>query len=498
MIPEEDEERTKTEYDSSKKFFPRERVGLINNKTSLNSLKQSESELKVISEEQNFNIFENTYKKKRDVLSPNDKKVIPIRTLSPTIINTNLNITNNISKNNNFNLIESKTLLAEESTSESYSPSIFSKHNRVKNLKQPVREKSTESVSTTNTCDSAKSRKFSSQYTSILNSNGASTQTNSSSNNYIPFSNLNNFSQNSLGNHLNFPKTSEPKSTVNAETKNIFDFSKLNVINSKPGSGGKSVTKTTYNFPNTLEIDAFSPKSGNKIDGVEESRKSPLTSVRIRKDSKTPIETERRSQSNRARNQSGNFTAETARTKPYTPPDILPKLPAIQTSRRKVNSTTSTKENFDIKNIIDAADGYKEDPVIKKKLDDIMQNIVDIRNVLNQKTKTRLKIASAPTNLEDTDVNSILNGRSQVNSAKLPENMKLRGTFAKVASANSNTRRIMNPSGLQSKPSSDSKIIFNQGPTAASILPSKTKESKDKLPVKLMINNTNTRGLGKK
>ncbi len=497
MIPEEDEERTKTEYGSSKKFFPKDRLCLISNRVSLNSLKQSEKELKVICEEQNLNILENPFKKNRDVISPNEKKIIPIRTLSPSIINKNSSLLNNTSKNNYSNLVESKTLLAEESTNESYSPSVFSKYNTVKNLKQPNREKNTESISTSNTHDSAKSRKICSQfqfYTSAIINNEVSSQTNinSSSNHKSPvtFSDVNNFPENSKrnGNQINFPKSSESMSTLNAQTKNIFDFSKLNVLNSKPGSGATTnITKTTYNFPNTLDIEAFSPKSVNKIDGLEERRKSPLTSIRLRKDSKTPIQTERRSQSNMARNKSDNFTAETARSKPYTPPEISNKLPAVQTSRRKVNSTISTKENFDIKNIIDAADGYKEDPVIKKKLDDIMQNIVDIRNVLNQKTKTRLKIASAPTNLEDPDVSSILNARYQVNSAKLSENLKLRGNFAKVASANSNTRRIVNSNGLQTKPNSDIKINFNIA-----------KESKDKLPVKLMINNTNTRGFSKK
>lgn len=87
--------------------------------------------------------------------------------------------------------------------------------------------------------------------------------------------------------------------------------------------------------------------------------------------------------------------------KPDTPPSLVSnKLPAITTSRRKTNF------NYDISNIFQAANNYKEDPLIKMKLDDIMQNIADIKSVLNQKTKARIKVSSAPSNVEDRLINT--------------------------------------------------------------------------------------------
>jgi len=53
-------------------------------------------------------------------------------------------------------------------------------------------------------------------------------------------------------------------------------------------------------------------------------------------------------------------------------------------------------KTFDIENIIDEADKFKNDPIIKKKLDDMMINILDIKNAINNKTIEREKVASAP------------------------------------------------------------------------------------------------------
>jgi hypothetical protein len=67
-------------------------------------------------------------------------------------------------------------------------------------------------------------------------------------------------------------------------------------------------------------------------------------------------------------------------------------LPVIHTNR-----TPSVKINSEIENIFDLAHHYfNEDPEVKLKIDNLMQNIVDIKNVLNQKTKSRGKLSSAP------------------------------------------------------------------------------------------------------
>jgi hypothetical protein len=504
MIPEEDEERTKTEYESTKKFFPR---GANNsNRVSIN-LKHSEGELKIIKEESIFN-NENLTKKRRDVSSlSNATNIInPSNLVNTTSVINTLNKQNAIDRllsPNQKNTITTqrvlspKISLAEDSMSESSSPGNYVKYNRIRNVKGQLREKSAESASTN---DSAKSKKASNNFNSLLTGNNQGSSQNNIGNNLSGNFNIANNINEKDSQNLNYFPGSEPKpilSTVNkGGSKSICDFSKLNVVNTKgitgvvinPINSNNPTTQTAYNFHMDMDLDIFTPKSGAKIEFEE--RKTPLTTVRLRKDSKQPLETERRSQSNRARNNNLKIPniAETARSKPHTPPDIMSKLPAIQTGRRKVASTTTTKANFDIKNIMDAADGYKEDPVIKKKLDDIMQNIVDIRNVLNQKTKTRLKIASAPTNLEDTDIGSILNGRNQLLSGNRPfnkalgENSMARGNFMKVASANSNTRRILNP-GLKM---GSEKQVTATGSAGAAIIQTKLK---DKLPVKLIVKN---------
>jgi hypothetical protein len=73
------------------------------------------------------------------------------------------------------------------------------------------------------------------------------------------------------------------------------------------------------------------------------------------------------------------------------------KLPTISTNRGK----------NDLAIILNEAKELKEDPIIKKKLDDIFQNIEDIKKVLNQKTKKRMKIASAPVGSCDANIDFI-------------------------------------------------------------------------------------------
>jgi hypothetical protein len=91
----------------------------------------------------------------------------------------------------------------------------------------------------------------------------------------------------------------------------------------------------------------------------------------------------------------------------YTPPDSA-KLPSINTTR--------SKKDYDLNGIIDVANDFKEDPVIKKKLNDIYQNIADIKKVLDQRAKNRVKVLSAPVGVDDTNdqaskVNKLVNNR---------------------------------------------------------------------------------------
>jgi len=83
--------------------------------------------------------------------------------------------------------------------------------------------------------------------------------------------------------------------------------------------------------------------------------------------------------------------------KPVTPPDMnlrkLDILPVISTNRRKLNKDQVA---YDISSVFKEANNFKEDPIVQKKMEDIIQNIDDIRNVINQKAKNRMKISSAP------------------------------------------------------------------------------------------------------
>jgi hypothetical protein len=81
--------------------------------------------------------------------------------------------------------------------------------------------------------------------------------------------------------------------------------------------------------------------------------------------------------------------------KKYTTPPDSAKLPSIYSTRGK--------KDYDINNIMSVANDFKEDPVIKKKLNDIYQNIADIQKVLDQRIQNRIKISSAPVGLEDNE-----------------------------------------------------------------------------------------------
>jgi hypothetical protein len=86
-------------------------------------------------------------------------------------------------------------------------------------------------------------------------------------------------------------------------------------------------------------------------------------------------------------NPSTNFTKFSTPTTPNLP-NILPPL----TSRGQ-----PTKIQFELNNIFNAAQNFKEDPEVKNKIDSLLKNIVDIKNVLLEKTKSRAYLVSAPT-----------------------------------------------------------------------------------------------------
>lgn len=75
-------------------------------------------------------------------------------------------------------------------------------------------------------------------------------------------------------------------------------------------------------------------------------------------------------------------------TLPHLVSSILPPL----TSRGEPK-----KIQFELKNIFSAAQNFKEDPEVKGKIDDLMKNIFDIKNVLQEKSKNRAGLTSAPT-----------------------------------------------------------------------------------------------------
>jgi hypothetical protein len=76
------------------------------------------------------------------------------------------------------------------------------------------------------------------------------------------------------------------------------------------------------------------------------------------------------------------------------------KLPAINSNRRNLT------------NILNEANEMKANPLIQKKLNNIFQNIEDIKKVLHQKSISRFKIASAPVG---SDENLFRNKKVSIN-----------------------------------------------------------------------------------
>jgi hypothetical protein len=87
----------------------------------------------------------------------------------------------------------------------------------------------------------------------------------------------------------------------------------------------------------------------------------------------------------------------------------LPSINPITTTTRPMK-----KIKFEINNIFDLATQYfQEDQEVKNKIDNLLQNIVDIKNVLKQKSKSRSKISSSPSS---TKYHGLGNSNNELNN----------------------------------------------------------------------------------
>jgi hypothetical protein len=379
IIPEEDEERMKTEYNTSRRVF-KDKTG--------NSFKES-CRLSIKKEE---NITDNINKE-----SLNSEILKSIEDLKSSenlgILNDLKNLDNNNSKlhiarpifkgnnvHNNYNIIEQRSITPKNNNNHNAniitvnSPNLNSFNNEIKKSgslikirpsKQPIKpiskEKSIEdpicttTEATITTLSSAKTRK------TFSTPEDPSTKS---------------------------PLTSKEK------IKKSFTFRESMKINAN-NNYNKNINSTEEDRPLTGTLSSSNKNNEPvKIHNKEESERN-ISYNNYSSNNYSNSTTPETSSIKPARNAS---KSKTDFKKPFTPPDNNKlKLPIINTNRRKIDI------NNDINNIFQNASNFKEDPVIKKKLDDIIQNIADIKNVLNQKTKARLKISSAPGNYNTND-----------------------------------------------------------------------------------------------
>lgn len=170
-----------------------------------------------------------------------------------------------------------------------------------------------------------------------------------------------------------------------------------------------------------------------------------------------------------------NSKIKTSIKKPFTPPDNKNlKLPAINNNFKR-----KYEINNDINNIFQNASNFKEDPIIKKKLDDIIQNIADIKNVLNQKSKSRLKISSAPNNNKEEkfafspNKNTYDDSKNLLNTLKDDKNV----TFSKFNYLENNTK-------VNSDNNNTNHTTNNLNETKKRFV--KQNSDREKLPIKLI------------
>ncbi len=250
-------------------------------------------------------------------------------------------------------------------------------------------------------------------------------------------------------------ETTTAESKKNNNQQSCFDFSKLNL-----NSNVRTLSNLSQNS-NNLKIESPSNKKANEIKKTLDP--SPQNFL---ENKKLPAQ-DNKNKANVKRTQSITKTTENKFRdfKPQTPPEVLNtvKLPPITTRRRL--TPLSKNSNLDLGKIFQAADSHKEDPIIQKKLDDIMQNIADIKNVLDQKHKTRVKIASAPDQTE-----KIFSRQLGYNKNSINYDFK-----TKASTANNEVReRKMVLNSISNNSASDGKesALF--------------KIKKDKIPIKLV------------
>jgi len=137
------------------------------------------------------------------------------------------------------------------------------------------------------------------------------------------------------------------------------------------------------------------------------------------------------------------------------------KLPVINSNR---SGSGGGKINLDIKNLLNECGEYKEDPIIKKKLTNIMNDIVEINKVITTKTNNRIKVSSAPSqpfgDKQDT------NDEKAFTFSKFPQLQAEKGLKlsknAEIHINNFNSRKFVKPESIVSKEKAPIKIKNEQ------------------------------------
>jgi hypothetical protein len=390
MIPEEDEERLRTDNESSRRFFDSKPRDILNNMRNFDSLKKKINKNSGEIEENHIIRLKHTLDK--DIMSTNKN----LRSISNGKIESN-----NIYKNFSACMIKGSTGFKEMLN------------------RGPSRERSVESFSTNEyTYDSAKNKK-------ILN--------------VFNYTNVNdkehlgsNFNTSNSRNILTTSIPNKCRSHHFEDFDDIFTLVKNNAINNQDDF-------------EIIENKIFSQK------------RSPSKKIR-----KLNMEL----QSNNDGSQKETLSNE------Y---DVLPII--------------KTNKNSDLNSIFKEIDDFKEDPVIKRKLDDIMQNILDIRNVLSSKSNMRLKIASAPTNMEELGCKQAIGHEFLLGANKLG-NLPQRDVKSRENIKSTFSGKIENPilaisSTLSNINKQDKKVSLNSN-TKFNSCNLSIFQKKEKVPIKLI------------
>jgi hypothetical protein len=207
--------------------------------------------------------------------------------------------------------------------------------------------------------------------------------------------NINNMNSNNTNNKSPlFSPSRKLHSNPNNPVKldNIIQTERVHSHNSYNSNNTNDMKSRSKNYFTNLNTDR-GISADREISENAGKRDTPL--LNPREISKNLNRSNTRIQSNKSR-QDFRFKLED-NNKPITPPDFnlrkLDLLPVISTNRRKLNKDQVV---YDISSVFKEAKNFEKDPIVQKKMEDIIQNIDDIRNVINQKAKNRMKISSAP------------------------------------------------------------------------------------------------------